>query len=73
MDEDIEQWIYIYSRPLEAVDIISAIIDNSDKYQIAICIQLEKGDVHPVTFENHNDIIKGLFCLYYQEAPEVTY
>ena len=73
MDEDVEQWIYIYKKPLDAIDIISTLIDNKDKYQISICIQVDKGDVHPVTVENHNDIIKGIFYLFYEERPEVTF
>ena len=70
MDEDVDQWVYVYSRPLEAVDMISAVMDNNDRYDISICIQVDKHDVHPVTFENHNDIIKGIFQLYYRDIPE---
>ncbi len=73
MDEEVEQWIYIYSKPLDAIDIISAVIDNNDKYQINVCIQVDKGDIHPVTYENHNDIIKGLLYVYYEEAPDGDY
>jgi hypothetical protein len=69
MDEDVEQWIYVYNKPMEAVDLISAVIDNNDKYEINICIQVDKGDVHPVTFENHNDIIKSIIHVYYEEQP----
>lgn len=70
MDDDIGQWVYIYNKPLDAIDMISALIDNTDKYKISMCIQLDKGDVHPVTTENHNDIIKGILCLFYNEVPE---
>lgn len=73
MDEDVEQWMYVYRKPMNAVDLISAIIDNNDKYEINLCIQVDKGDVHPVTVENHNDIIKSIIYLYYEEQPcEVT-
>ncbi|MCX7841597.1 MAG: hypothetical protein N2489_00795 [Clostridia bacterium] len=73
MDEDVGQWIYIYNKPLEAIDIMTALIDNSDKYNISLCIQVDKGDIHSVTPENCNDIIKALMYLYYEEKPEVTY
>jgi len=73
MDEDVDQWVYVYNKPLEAVDLISAVMDNNDKYQISVCIQVDDYDVHPVTFENHNDIIKGIFHLYYEEPLESTY
>lgn len=73
MDEDVGQWIYVYSKPLDAIDIISAVMDNNDKYQLSISIQIDKADVHLITTENHNDIIKGMLCLYYQEPTEVAY
>jgi len=71
IDGDVDQWIYVYNKPLEAIDIISAIMDNNDKYSISLCIQIDKGDIHPVTYENHNDIIKGILYLFYEEIPEV--
>jgi hypothetical protein len=70
LDEDVNQWIYVYNKPLDAVDMISAVMDNSDKYKIGMCIQVNEGDIHPVTVENHNDIIKGIFCLFYEEQTE---
>jgi hypothetical protein len=73
LDEDVDQWMYVYNKPMDAVDLISTVIDNNDKYEIAICIQVDKGDVHPVTVENHNDIIKSIVYLYYEEQPcEIT-
>ena len=67
VDEDVDRWIYIYRKPVDAVDIISAVIDNNDKYGIGICIQVNEGDMHPITVENHNDVIKGIFYLFYDE------
>lgn len=72
MDEDVGQWVYIYKKPLDAVDMISAVIDNNDKYQLNMFIQVDMEQIHPITTENHNDVIKGLFCLFYEEV-EVTY
>ena len=40
MDDDVEQWIYVYSKPLDAIDIISTLIDNNDKYMF-FCIVLK--------------------------------
>jgi hypothetical protein len=70
MDEDVGHWINVYDKPLDAVDIISVIMDNKERYDISLCIQVETCDVHQVTFENHNDIIKGIFDLYYMETYE---
>jgi hypothetical protein len=67
LDDDVNKWIYIYNKPLEAVDLISTVIDNKDSYNIGMCIQLDNGDVHPINNENHNDIIKGFFNLFYSE------
>jgi hypothetical protein len=71
MDEDVGKWIYVYHKPLEAVDIISVIIDNDDKFKLSVCIQVDEGDVRPVTEENYNDIIKGIFYLFFDECQEV--
>ncbi len=73
MDKDIGPWIYIYDKPLEAIDIISAVMDNKDKFQISMYIQVERGDLHPITEENHNDIIKSILYLYYEEPQEILY
>lgn len=73
MDDDVGQWIYIYNNPLDSIDLISVVMDNGDRYQISMCIQVNEADIHPVTFENHNDIIKGILCLFYEDVAEVTY
>lgn len=61
------EWEYCFGKPTEAVDMISALIDNNDKYQISMCIQVNDGQLHHITFDNHNDIIKGIFQLFYNE------
>lgn len=66
-DEKTTEWEYVFCKPTEAVDLISAVIDNSDKYQIMMCIQLDNGQLHHITVENHNDVIKGIFQLFYNE------
>lgn len=71
MDEDVDKWIYVYSKPLEAVDLISTVVDNNDKYHLGMYIQVDEGEIHPVTRDNHNDIIKGIFCLFYDCEQEV--
>ena len=71
MDEDVGQWIYVFRKPVDAVDMISVIMDNNDKFNILMFLQVGEGDLHPVTFENHNDIIKGIFHLFYSETQEI--
>ena len=70
LEEDVEQWVYIYNKPLGAIDLICAVMDNNDKYQISMGIQVDKGDVFPITAENHNDIVKGILYLFYKENLE---
>jgi hypothetical protein len=67
IDEKTAEWRQDFRRPLEAVDMISAVIDNNDKYQIIMCIQVDEGQLHPITIDNHNDVIKGIFQLFYNE------
>ena len=62
-----DEWKCVYTKPVEAVDIISAVIDNKDKYQIAVCIQMGEGQLHHITIDNHNDVIRGIFQLFYNE------
>ena len=67
MDAETVEWKYVFNKPTEAVDMISALIDNNDKYQITMCIQVNDGQFHHITPDNHNDIIKGIFQLFYNE------
>lgn len=73
IDESEGEWACIYKRPMEAVDMISAVMDNTDIYQIDVLIQMDKGQFHHVTANNHNDIIKDIFNLFYNESsPELN-
>ena len=62
------EWSCVYKRPLEAVDMISAVMDNNDRYQILICVQIDEGQMHIVTPENYNEVIRDLFLLFYNES-----
>lgn len=53
-----------YNNPVEMSDLISAIIDNNDKYNISVWINLDKDLYLKVTSNNVNDIIKYLFERY---------
>jgi hypothetical protein len=57
---------------VDAVDMISAVMDNSDKFQLGMFIQVNEGFIHPITFENHNDVIRDIFHLFYEENGEIT-
>jgi len=68
INENTMDWSYCYRKPLEAVDIISAAMDNCDKYQIYICIMFNGDQLHIVTPENHNEVIRDIFQLFYHET-----
>lgn len=67
LDSDVGQWSYIYNKPLEAIDMISTVIDNSHRHKINLAIQVGDGDVQLVTCDNCNDIIKALLHVYYKD------
>ena len=71
LDSDVGQWTYIYNRPLEAIDMISTVIDNNHRHKINLSIQVDQGDVHLVTGDNCNDIIKALLHVYYKDENEL--
>ncbi len=69
MDDDVAQWAYTFRKPLDAIDLICAIIDNDHQFNISVDIQMDNGNVHNVTSLNCNDIIKGLLYLFSEECP----
>jgi len=63
MDNDVGHWIYVYYKPLQAIDLISTVIDNSDKHKMTLLIQVDKGG-HP--YSNIRELqrhYKGTFIL----------
>lgn len=68
--DDDDGWFCKYEKPLEAVDIISAVIDNNDRFQIVLCIQIDDGQLYHVTPANHNEIIRDIYLLFYNENKQ---
>ncbi len=62
------EWFYVYNRPLEAVDMISAVMDNNDRYQILVCLQIDEGQMYIVTPENYNEVIRDIFLMFHNES-----
>lgn len=65
-------WFFECSPPLESVDIISALMDNSEKYDIVMYVQVNNSELYRITEENYNDVIKGLFILFYDKPEQVS-
>ena len=53
-----------FDHPIEMVDLISAIIDNNDKYNISAWINLDEDIFIKISNSNLDDIIKYLYERY---------
>ena len=53
-----------FDNPIEMIDLISAIIDNNDKYNIRAWINLDEDIFIKISNSNLNDIIKYLYERY---------
>ena len=58
------KWEITYNNPTEMADIISAYIDNEEKFKINMLISLDKDFVINVTRHNADKIIRYLFERY---------
>ncbi len=70
LDNDVIEWINFYNKPLEAIDLMTAVIDNSDKYDIQILVSMDAGLFLEVTYNNINDIVKFMLFRFYKEKDE---
>lgn len=68
LDEDVVEWIGIYNKPLEAIDMMTAVIDNTEKYDIRLRVSMDAGLLVDVSQNNINDIIKFMFYRFYESA-----
>lgn len=53
-----------FENPIEMVDLISAIIDNNDRYNISAWVNLDEDIFIKISNSNLNDIIKYLYERY---------
>ena len=53
-----------FANPVEICDVISAVVDNNDKYHISAWINLDDELYIKATSNNINDIIKYIFERY---------
>ncbi len=66
VDNDVVEWVNIYHKPLEAIDIITAVVDNREKYDIQIYISMDAGLVVEVSQKNVDDLIKFMLYRFYK-------
>ena len=58
------KWTKKYENPVEMADIIAALVDNNDSYNINMWVSIDEGYFINVTKYNVNDIIKYLYERY---------
>lgn len=62
LDKSIEN--FSFENPIEMVDLLSAVVDNNDKYHIHAWINLDEDIFLRVTNSNINEIVKYLYERY---------
>ncbi|HEY5586199.1 MAG TPA: hypothetical protein VIK78_17120 [Ruminiclostridium sp.] len=64
-EECSRRWIGEFFNPLESIEMISALMDNRDRFDVIMYIHMGNGFLHKITESNYNDVIKGLIGIYY--------
>lgn len=64
-EEFSRQWMGDFRNPMDSIDMISALMDNFEKFDLAMYIHMENGYLHKITETNYDDVIKGLIGIYY--------
>ena len=62
LDKSIEN--FSFDNPIEMIDLLSAVVDNNDKYNIHAWINLDEDIFLRVTNSNLNEIVKYLYERY---------
>ncbi len=57
-DENTVEWSYILPEPLDAINIISAVMDNSLEKDLTVWVSFDPNVFIKVKSDNYNDIIK---------------
>ncbi len=65
VDCSLRRWATDFYRPLDSVDMICALMDNSEKYDVAMYLHMDNGYLYKITSLNYEDVVKGLFEMYY--------
>lgn len=67
IDNDVIEWVNVYTKPLDAIDLITAVIDNSERFNIRLLISLDAGILVDVNESNLNDLVKYMVYRFYKE------
>ena len=70
LDNDVIEWVNVYNKPLDAIDMMTAVIDNSTKYSINLMLTIDAGLLIEVNENNINDLVKYMLYRFYKESNE---
>lgn len=59
------RWVIDFINPLDSIDMISALMDNIENFDVTLYIHMENGFLYKITEENYNDVIRDLIGIYY--------
>lgn len=62
--ENTKQWEKKFTNPLESIELLGALIDNNDKYDINMWISFDKDFFINITVYNADKIIRYLYERY---------
>jgi hypothetical protein len=62
------RWVGDFYNPMDSIDMISALMDNLESFDVTLYLHMENGYLHKITKSNYDDVIKGLIGIYYLPA-----
>lgn len=67
-EEGVCRWEKVFVKPLDALDIICASIDNYENYHLETEILISEGQWYKINKNNINSVVKDMVLLFYKEA-----
>ena len=64
-EDNSRRWVRDFINPMDSIDMISALMDNLEYFDVTLYIHMENGFLHKITEKNYNDVIRGLIGIYY--------
>ena len=64
-EDNSRRWVRDFINPMDSIDMISALMDNIEYFDVTLYIHMENGFLHKITESNYNDVIRGLIGIYY--------
>ena len=63
VEDEAFMWSCIYSKPLESINLISTLIDNSEKYKIEALVSIKHLESIKISDENLEDFIRIMYYI----------